>query len=177
MANFQKHAGSPASSRHVVVVAMTNWLLRSAREFCRRSSRQSMVKGNLECLHALDKLSGFVGVCFPNGSSSHKVLYRSHNILGILGWRGVALNDAGIPVSNDKNLLDRVVAQLGRLASIHEVKGDEVAELGELSTKCTSISLVVLHLGPHARIAVWVLVSMCQQMFKSTSFMFQGTSL
>ena len=33
MANFQKHAGSPASSRHVVVVAMTNWLLRSAKEF------------------------------------------------------------------------------------------------------------------------------------------------
>ena len=33
MANFQKHAGSPASSRHVVVVAMTNWLLRLAKEF------------------------------------------------------------------------------------------------------------------------------------------------
>ena len=136
-----------------------------------------MIKGNLECLHAFDELSGFIGVRFPNDSSSHEVLHRSHNILGVLGWRGVALNDAGVPVSNDKNLLDRVVAQLGRLASVHEVKGDEVAELGKLSTKCTSIGLMVLHLGPYARVAVWVLVSMCQQVFKSTSFMFQGTSL
>ena len=67
----------------------------------------------------------------------------------ILGWRGVALDDAGKPVSNDKNLLDRVIAQLCRLASIHEVKGDEVAELGELSTECASICFVVLHLSPH----------------------------
>ena len=72
---------------------------------------------------------------------------------------------------------DRVVAQLGRLASIHEVEGDEVAELSELSAKCTSVGLVMLHLGPYARIAVWVLVSMCQKMFKSTSFMFQRASL
>ena len=171
MANFQKHAGNPASSRHVVVVAMTNWLLR------RWSSRQSMVKRYLECFHALDKLSGLVRVGFSDSTSSHEVLHRSHNIFSVLGWRGVALDDAGKPVSNDKNLLDRVIAQLGRLASIHEVEGDEVAELRELSAKCTSVGLVVLHLGPHARIAVWVLVSMCQQVFKSTSFMFQGTSL
>ena len=58
--------------------------------------------------------------------------------------------------------LDRVIAQLSCLASIHEVKGDEVAELGELSAEATSISLVVLHLGPDARIAIGVLVSMCQ---------------
>ena len=136
-----------------------------------------MVKGNLECLHTFDELSGFVGVCFPDGSSSHEVLHRSHNILSVLGWRGIALNDAGVPISDDKNLLDRVIAQLGRLASIHEVKGDEVAEFGKLSTECTSVGLVVLHLGSYTRIAVWVLVPVCQQMFKSTSFMFQGTSL
>ena len=70
------------------------------------------------------------------------------------------MNDAGKPVTNDKNLLGRVVAQLGRLASIHEVKGDEAAELGEFSTECTTISLVVLHLGSYARVAVRVLVSM-----------------
>ena len=136
-----------------------------------------MVKRNLESLHALDELSGFVGVGFSDRSSSHKVLDRSHNIFSVLGWRRVALNDAGVPVSNDKNLFDRVIAQLGRLASIHEVEGDEVAELCELSAKCTSVGLVMLHLGPYARIAVWVLVSMCQEMFKSTSFMFQRTSL
>ena len=136
-----------------------------------------MVKGNLECLHAFDELSGFVGVRFPDGSSSHEVLHRSHSILSVLGWRGIALNDAGVPVSDDKNLLDRVIAQLGRLASIHEVKGDEVAELGKLSAECTSVGLVVLHLSPYARVAIRVLVSMCQQMFESTSFMFQGTSL
>ena len=126
MANFQKHAGSPASSRHVVYGCNDELVVALGKRICRRSSRQSMVKGNLECLHAFDELSGFVGVCFPNGSSSHEVLHRSHNIFGVLGWRGVALNDAGIPVSNDKSLLDRVVAQLGRLASIHEVKGDEI---------------------------------------------------
>ena len=135
-----------------------------------------MIKGNLERLHAFDELSGFVGVGFP-GSSSHEVPHRSHNILSALCWRGIALDDAGIPVSDDKNLLDRVVAQLGRLASVHEVKGDEVAELGELSAKCTSIGLVMFHLGPYARIAVWILVSMCQEMFESTSLMFQGTPL
>ena len=135
-----------------------------------------MVKGNFECLHAFDKLSGFVGVCFPNGSSSHEVLHRSHNIFGVLGWRGVALNDAGVPVSNDKNFLDRVVAQLGRLASIHEVKGDEVAELGKLSTKCTSIGLVVLHLGPYARVAVGLSRDSCIDVSTSVQE-FQGTSL
>ena len=81
----------------------------------------------LECFHALDKLSSFVRVSFSNSTSSHEVLHRSHNILSVLSWRGVALNDAGEPVSNDKNLLNRVIAQLGRLASVHEVKGDEVA--------------------------------------------------
>ena len=136
-----------------------------------------MIKGNLESLHALDKLSGLVGVSFPDCSSSHKVLDRSHNIFSVLGWRRVTLNDAGIPVSNDKNLFDRVIAQLGRLASIHEVEGDEVAELSELSAKCTTVGLVMLHLGPNTRIAVWVLVSMCQKMLKSTSFMFQRASL
>ena len=136
-----------------------------------------MIKGNLESLHALDKLSGFVGVGFPDCSSSHKVLDRSHNIFSVLGWRRVTLNDAGIPVSNDKNLLDRVIAQLGRLASIHEVEGDEVAELCKLSAECTTVGLVMLHLSPNTRIAVRVLVSMCQKMFKSTSFMFQRTSL
>ena len=64
-----------------------------------------MVKGNLESLHALDKLSGFVGVGFSNSSSSHEVFDRPHNIFSVLGWRGVALNDAGVPVSNDKNFL------------------------------------------------------------------------
>ena len=121
-----------------------------------------MIKGNLESLHAFDKLSGFVGVGFSDGSSPHEVLHRPHNIFRVLGWRGVALNDAGIPVSNDKNLLDRIIAQLGRLASVHEVEGDEVAELCELSAECTSVGLVMLHLGPYARIAVWVLVPMCQ---------------
>ena len=48
-----------------------------------------MVEGNLESLHALDKLSGFVGVGFPDCSSSHKVLDRSHNIFSVLGWRGI----------------------------------------------------------------------------------------
>ena len=80
-----------------------------------------------------DKLSGFVGVGFSDSSSSHEVLHRSHNILRVLGWRGVTLNDAGVPISNDENLFDRVIAQLGRLASVHEVEGDEVAELCELS--------------------------------------------
>ena len=174
MANFQKHAGNPASSRHVVVVAMTNWLLRSAREFV---DGRPMVKRYLECFHALDKLSGFVRVGLSDSTSSHEVLHRSHNIFSVLGWRGVALDGAGKPVSNDKNLLDRVIAQLCRLASIHEVKGDEVAELCELLTECTSICFVVLHLSSHTRVAVRVLVSMCQQVFKSTSFMFQGTSL
>ena len=72
------------------------------------------------------------------------------------------MDDAGKPVTNDKNLLDRVIAQLGRLASIHEVKGDEVAELCELAAKCTSVGLVMLHLGSHTRVAVRILVSMCQ---------------
>ena len=41
----------------------------------------------------------------------------------------------------------------------------------------TSIGFAVLHLGSYARVAARVLVSMCQQMFKGTCFMLQGTSL
>ena len=108
-----------------------------------------MIERYLERFHALDKLSGLVGIGFSNSTSSHEVLHRSHNVFSVLGWRGVTLDDAGKPVSDDKNLLDCVIAQLGRLASIHEVKGDEVAELCELSTECTSVGLVVLHLSPH----------------------------
>ena len=77
-----------------------------------------MIERYLECFHALDKLSSFVGVGFSDSTPSHKVLHRPHNVFSVLSWRGVALNDAGEPVANDKNLLDRVIAQLGRLVCI-----------------------------------------------------------
>ena len=70
-----------------------------------------MINRYFECFHALDKLSSFVGVGFPDGSPTHEVLHRSHHIFSVLGRRGVALDDAGKPVTNDKNLLDRVIAQ------------------------------------------------------------------